>query len=336
MAHQTAQFLALKTLVGGGIVRAAARHNLREIQYELGADSHIDATRMADNCILAGPTTAGEVAALADKLMTEAGAKVRRKDAVRAIEILFSLPAEARIDADACFTNALQWARDFFALPVLSAVIHRDEAAPHMHVLLLPLVNGRMSGSAVMGNRQRLQALQTSFFEQVGVRHGLARPKAAKRLNHATRLKCAELIHTAIVSDADLLMRPEVEAALMAAFGRDPEPLLNALGLSLPSKSGKSFVEIMTRPCKSEPKQRNPIGFDGHAKPIGIEKQQAEKGKPYVSVGFAPETSPVSPLAGEITRHPDDAPAGHWDSELGEFRTPPFLTTPDLAARNIQ
>lgn len=28
--------------------------------------------------------------------------------------------------------------------------------------------------------------------------------------------------------------------------------------------------------------------------------------------------------------------AGYWDADLGEFGTPPFLTTPDLAARNIQ
>lgn len=329
MARETAQFLALKTLSGGGIVRVAARHNLREIQNELGADSHIDAARMGDNRVLAGPTTAGKVATLADQFMAEAGATVKRKDAVRAIEILFSLPPESHINRDAYFTDALQWARDFFVLPVLSAVIHRDEAAPHMHVLLLPLVNGRMSGSAVMGNRQRLQALQTSFFEQVGVRHGLIRPKAARRLSAATRKKCAELAFTAIVSDADMLLRPAVEQAILDAFGRHPEPLLNALGLSLPttSKPGKSFVGIMTKPCGPEPRQSKPIGFASKPKPIGFEEQHAKIGNPYVSVGVAPETPPVLPpdatRTDDYIRSSDDAPAEYWDADVGEFRPPP-------------
>lgn len=265
MQLESAQFVALKKLKGSNIVRTAARHNLREIQKEIGANSHIDASRMGDNRILDGPATAREVAALTDKLMTDAGATVKRKDQVLAIEILFSLPAKSHINTDNFFIDALQWARDFFKLPVLSAVIHRDEAAPHMHVLLLPLVNGRMAGSEVVGNRQRLQALQTNFFDLVGVRYGLSRPNTPKRLNQATKQKYARLAYTAIVSDPDMLLRPEVEQALLDAISRNPEPLLNALGLALPTMAnrGKTFVEIMTKPCNLEPPESKTRGFRG-------------------------------------------------------------------------
>ena len=332
MAHDVTQFVRVKKLKGAGIVRIAARHNLRELQAELGALSHIDAARTNANCILAGGTTAGEVVELADRLMASAGVMVNRKDGVRAIETLFSLPAESQIDVDAFFADALQWVRDSFAVPVLSAVFHKDEAAPHMHVLLLPLVNGRMAGSDLMGNRTRLQGLQASFFEQVGLRHGLVRPKAAKRLNHAVRRKCAELAYTAIVSDSDLLLRPEVEQALLDALGRHPEPLLSALGLPMPttSKPAKSFTEIMTRPCKPEARERIPIGFDMNANPIGFESQPAGKSKPYVSVGFASAPPPVSPSPHQepglvtFTRiSDDDEPAENWDTDLGECRALP-------------
>jgi phage tail sheath protein FI len=46
----------------------AARHNLREIQAEQGASSHIDASRIKDNVVLFGPPTAKEVQANAEAL----------------------------------------------------------------------------------------------------------------------------------------------------------------------------------------------------------------------------------------------------------------------------
>lgn len=339
MAH----YLAIKKLTKGpGHLRSAARHNLRELQAELGAGSHINAARMADNIVLAGPATADDVAALADRLMLDAGATVRRKDAVRAVEIVFSLPPATSIDANDFFQSAVEWAREFFAVPLLSAVIHNDESAPHCHVLLLPLVNGRMAGSDLIGNRARLQAVQTGFFESVGSRYGLARPKAAKRLNVALRRKAAELAYTAVVSDSDLLVRPLVEQAILEAFGRNPEPLLEALNISMPTqeKSYRKFVAIMTKPCKPEPRQRKPIEFDAESKPIGFEERHMEISKPYVSVGFPqsdavakdawpmPNTIPAPPPLDmplpepEYTRCQDDLPAELWDAELGEFRNP--------------
>src|SRR5207245_6185490 len=58
-------------------------------------------------------------------------------------------------------SDSLAWIEVYFAVPVLSAVVHVDEAAPHMHVLLLPLLNGRMQGSDLVGSRSRLRAMQS-------------------------------------------------------------------------------------------------------------------------------------------------------------------------------
>jgi hypothetical protein len=143
----------------------------------------------------------------------------------------------------------------------------------------LPLVKGRMAGSDLVGNRPRLQRLQTEFYEQVGVRHGLIRPKAANRLSHAFRRKGAELFYSAIVSDPDLMLRPEVEQVMLDAFAQRPESVLSAIGLSMPEpeKRTKSFVKIMTKPCKPEARARNPIGFDLNAKPIVTNKFSLDK-----------------------------------------------------------
>ena len=51
----------------------AARHNLREIQAEMGSVGRIDPGRSATNAILAGPTDAAQVQALAVSLLAAAG-----------------------------------------------------------------------------------------------------------------------------------------------------------------------------------------------------------------------------------------------------------------------
>jgi len=75
-----ASFLRVQKLNGAGIIRTAGRHNLREIQAELGASGSIDATRTHMNQTLAGPATADDVAQLAKDLMQAAGATSVRKN----------------------------------------------------------------------------------------------------------------------------------------------------------------------------------------------------------------------------------------------------------------
>lgn len=254
------QYLGIKKLTGRDIVRVAAKHNLREVQAGIGADSHIDHTRICLNQVIAGAATAAEVASYAERMLNDAGLGKLRKDTVRGIEIVISLPTGSPIDLPEFFSNSLDWVRRFFNVPVLSAVVHLDEATPHCHVLLLPLVNGRMAGSDLVGNRTRLQGMQTSFFEQVGHRYGLTRPRTQQRLNSATRHKAASMILTAIHDQPELLDRKDVANALLESLGCNPEPALLALKLPVPlsKKSAKSFVEIMTRPCKPEKSS----GFD--------------------------------------------------------------------------
>lgn len=277
-------FLSLAKLRGAGIVLSAARHNLREIQAELGADSHINIACSCLNQRLAGPATAADVDELARNALRDAGVVKLRKDAVRAVEIVVSLPAGMRGDPSGFFVDALEWVRRFFDVPVLSAVVHLDEAAPHMHVLLLPLQDGRMIGSALVGNRGRLLSMQSTFFDAVARKHGLSRPRTEKRLGYAAREKAARQVLDCLQAHPERLQLPDVCTALKQLVATNPEQLVAALGLELPKgEAGKhrTFVQIMTRPCKPEPKQ-NPIGFAGRDV------------NPNFCVGFTPEDAPHS------------------------------------------
>ncbi len=237
MAHT--QVLRVERLKGGGIIKKAARHNLREIQAELGADSHIDPLRTSQNVILRGAGLADEVAALAKALMDEAKEKYpkmkSRKDQVLGVEALISLPSDSGIDEQAFFTDALAWSDGYFEVPTLSAVIHNDEGNPHCHIVMLPLFDGRMIGSKLFGSKQRLQAMQASFFEKVGQRYGLARQTPRKRLSAAFRRKVAGVAADYLKRYPKSLNEPTILDALRDVIisSENPALLADALGLKV-------------------------------------------------------------------------------------------------------
>ena len=303
-----AQFLRIKKLTGKAIIEVAARHNCREILAEIGAapGGNIDPARVGLNRILRGHGTAAAVASHAQTLMDDAGVKATRKDAVKALEIIFSLPPQSSIDHAQFFDESVQWAGQYFKAPVISAIVHNDEAAPHCHVLLLPLVDGRMVGSDLMGGRAKLQAMQADFHAQVGQRHGLTRQAAQKRHSAAIRKQAIDSAFDVLEANSGL--SAGVLLALLVPHMSDPAPLLLALGLTMPAEKVRpkdTFIGIMTRPCKPE---RKPIGF-GKRKPIGFDDDAAPENEQTLScVGFdkitpsfPPSNQPTSASNGTMT-----------------------------------
>ena len=299
------QFLRIKKLTGKAIIEVAARHNHREILAELGAarGGHIDPARVGLNRVLRGHGTAAAVASQAKMLMDTEGVKTLRKDAVRVLEIVFSLPPDSSIDNDSFFNESVQWAGQYFAAPVISAIVHNDEAAPHCHVLLLPLVDGRMVGSDLMGGRAKLQAMQADFHSQVGQRHGLARQTAQKRPSAAIRQQAIDCAFNVLEANGGL--SAAVLLALLTPHLGNPAPLLLALGLTMPTPTAikGDFVKMMTKPCKPE----KPIGF-GKMKPIGFDSSAAPENEQTLScVGFA-KFSPSFPPSNEPQTTTQDQP----------------------------
>lgn len=264
----------------------AARHNLREIQAEFGADSHIDASRIAENVLLAGPGTAEGVQAVAGEWLDGAGidpSKLRR-DHCQAIEVLFSLPEQSGLEPVAYFRSCLEWASAETRLPVLSAVIHMDEAAPHLHVLMLPV-----QGSIHVGNKSiaktQLKVLADSFFNTVAGPAGLKR-MGAKMVGPVKRMAVAAVLRT-----CEAQGMPEKVGVLWpilrAAIERDPTKAVQALNLSEGEIRGGG---------KGAP---NPIGFEQRhpeatQKPIAFEKHP-QKTRNLSCVGFAQQTTCPAP-----------------------------------------
>lgn len=331
-------FLRLKKLKGPGIVAVAARHNRRAIQAEVGAAQNIDPSRAGMNQTLHGPATPEGVALLAGKLLRDAGIGKLRKDAVMALEFVFSLPPDNGLDEQRYFEDCAAWAGQQFggADNVLSVDVHRDEAAPHCHVLLLPLMGGRMVGSDMMGNRRKLLEVQHDFHQAVAQRYGLK--KAAARLSGASKNRAASAVLTHLKKTSDAALRSKVWPAIRDRIEGDPAPYLLALGINIeqPKKRLRSMTAIFTSPGKGPKKESNPIGFGEHS-----------KGQPLCSVGFAPTSSPSTAAPSSATPEPSacgiklarvkasdnsgpettrvrdqDLDPANFDPQTGEFRPP--------------
>lgn len=344
MVNAHVQFLKIKKLTGSNIIAIAHRHNLREIQAEHGADSHINPLMTYLNVVMRGAGTAADIAAEAVRLMQDADVLPLRKNAVTALEVVISLPPNSGIDERAYFESSIKWLAQFFEVLILSAIIHNDEAAPHCHAILLPLFDGRMIGHRLMGNRQRLQAMQADFHAKVGQVYGLARQAPVKRYSASVRRNAADTIVHALQKNPKKLDDPAIRDALRDYLAETmPVNLLALLNLELPEPSTlkkKTFAGIMTQ-NKPERKGKNTIAFKDSKNTIALTPEiMPEKVQTLSCVAFPiSSTLPATQNTLNSAHQPDDSDddytrihdadnsAGQWDEQRGEWITSPSPRT---------
>lgn len=211
----------------------AAKHNLRAIKCELEPGGHIDPERIHLNRHLAGPDTAVEVTRLAKNSIAAAGIQKLKKNAVRALEFLVTVPAGQAIDEDAYFKAALDWlAADFGGMQnVLSADVHKDEANPHMHVLILPLMDGRMIGSEALGGPARTARRYREFVADVAEPFGLF--GGAERLSEKSRRVVAQAVLGELNRRDDPALRSSLFPPLRDDVARAPARYAAILGIDV-------------------------------------------------------------------------------------------------------
>lgn len=226
----------------------AAKHNLREIQAELGAVGRINASRTKDNLRLHGPATAEDIVNLAHKLLKGAGIDPagQRKNVVQAIEAVFSLPSDTQIDPADYFDKCLAWIQKATDLPVLSCVVHVDEGHPHAHVLLLPLKEGKFIGGNPV-KRAELPKLREGFNRQVAAPAGIRLTDA--RLYGTPRKWGIQTVLDRCLAAPLTCPGGPLWPLVESAIRREPERALQALNISIDS----------IRP--DEERSVKPIGF---------------------------------------------------------------------------
>lgn len=240
--------LSIERLTGATKLKAAAIHNLREPASASTDRTYIDAGRSHLNIILEGPSTASEVTKFSSSLLAEVGILRLKSNAVRALEIVFTWPHTTDVYPKGYFEDCVVWAKEYFQVPVLSTIIHADESQPHCHMLLLPLVHGRMNGSRLHGGTPQLRAMQTSFHKAVGSRYGINRPEPTPRLSASVRAHIMSNLEA--ILEAAYGMSKDVIDTVLRPHRSNPVPMARFFGLAAPlheSGGASEFVKTMTR-----------------------------------------------------------------------------------------
>lgn len=75
------------------------------------------------------------------------------------------------------------FARRYGEENIISAVVHMDETTPHLHLNLMPVLDGRLCSKQLF-DKKALRELQSEFYEQVGKKWGLQRGKQGSTAEH--------------------------------------------------------------------------------------------------------------------------------------------------------
>jgi acetolactate synthase regulatory subunit len=265
-AHDSIQFLRMQKLGKNyhikndpDIVEKSMRHNFREIYAERHSNSsHIDSNRSHLNYVLRGKETAEQVDNEMTRLLDAANIKITRVNTIRAFELVFSFPPDVEIDTRACFEDFVLWVETFFKdVPILSAVVHLDEAAPHVHVVLLPLLDGKLNGHKIMGNKTKIHQMRKSCNEKVGRKYGLQLSKSKKRnIQESIELVRSDL--NQLLDSPQLLKDESTRDGLAKLLANQQAALSKLVNKSLTSKRrskrAKTFTDIFIQKCKPDSK----------------------------------------------------------------------------------
>lgn len=197
----------IKTAVG---LRNVAAHNKRHAIYDEDGKELVNRQTVGDwynpeNAIwnqyddLESPETILKLRA--DRIKQANLARLPQKNAAYAIEGVFSASHEwgadwenarkSRKEWEKYLADARKWAETRFGKEnVLHCAVHFDEMTPHLHVLMVPIIQkegvNRYSSSEFLGGIKGLKALQTEYHKDVGQKYGLERGREESRASHTT------------------------------------------------------------------------------------------------------------------------------------------------------
>lgn len=248
----SSHIIRLGKIKGENGVLVALKHNKRTLQNERGISKNINAARTSLNYSLASDDSPEVIARHAKVEMLKAGIEKPRKDQVRAVEIVFSLPIDRHSQNTRPFFIACYgWVKENFAGELLSFDVHLDESAPHAHAVILPLIDGKMQGRDMVGNKGNLMRLINKFHTDVARHFGLSRSDK-RRLSSMDKATLERLVLTRLKDDP--IMQSSVLPCVRDAIHNDPLPFAQALSVEMkpPTPKSKSFVAIMTSKGKGQ------------------------------------------------------------------------------------
>lgn len=164
------------------------RENERDENYKSKNNPQIDSARTPDNYHVIGRDET--YLSYIDKRIKELAPKRKIKDdAVLINSFIFGSDSEffeglTQEQQREFFRDcAMCFAERYGEENIISAIVHVDETNPHMHLNLIPVLDGRLCSKQLF-DRKALRELQSDFHEKVGKKWGLKRGKIGSIAEH--------------------------------------------------------------------------------------------------------------------------------------------------------
>jgi hypothetical protein len=160
-------------------VTQSMKHNFREQE-----TPNADESKIGDNKHLTAKSTAEGMQRYKDLLPEKV-----RKNAVHALHyVVTTSPTASKEDNQIALDEAVAWVTEKHgAENILFASIHRDETTPHLHVVAMPMRDGKLNAKHfVGGSKHRLSELQDEIYDRVKPQTALERGIRGSKATHKT------------------------------------------------------------------------------------------------------------------------------------------------------
>lgn len=262
---------------GSGSLGGIQSHNNRERESKTNPD--IDKSKSEDNYSMVDCSNYRKaVTANIQELNLK---KAVRKDAVLACSFVITssqdfFQGQSPEEQKAFFADTVKFFQDRYGEKnVISATVHLDETTPHMHLLLTPIRDNRLSAKAIF-NRIELQSLQTDLHAKIGHSRGLQRGKPGSDRAHLSenRFKAEKAREAATAAEQKLAeLTPKI---LTAAEVEKLDGKKTLFGNALKNVSYTDYLSLKQTAAHAEKMQLRATAADRRAE---IAEQREAKTK---------------------------------------------------------
>lgn len=132
---------------------------------------------------------------------------------------------------------------------IISAVVHVDETTPHLHLNIVPIIDGKLCSKDLF-DKKKLSILQTEFHEAVGKKYGLQRGKEGSTAKHlsSAELKAKTIIEAAEKRSTEIDEQAERKQAELDEL---TEAVTQATGMPIPKRKADVEKEITALRAKT-------------------------------------------------------------------------------------
>ena len=142
------------------------------------------------------------------------------------------LSSNHSVDDKAFFVESMDWFAERLGghANLISADLHRDEPYDHVHVLVVPLVDGRINGSQLLGGKGEFRRHKSDFEREMYRQYGSHLIMKAHFSTAQKVLALAPFIDV-IHKTSDPVLSSPIWTAVKIYIHVQPEPYLGLLGL---------------------------------------------------------------------------------------------------------